>query len=215
MLPVGVMRKIKMKTCHSAIFAVLLISNSLNAAECIYVPKQTTENPYPELSPQGNCGQLLTQDTFQLGESHFNKLYFSKNGLASFFYEGSVFYVSKAGKVVRAYFFDNAADYFVEGVARTILNNKFGYIDEQLNVVIKPEYDFVFPFKNEVAVVCNGCRFEPDGEHNIVVDGKWGAINKSGKIVIPIKQSKNALLENPKYKRILNLEKSVDRSDKL
>jgi len=193
-----------MKTYHSVIFAVLLISNNLNAAECIYVPKQTIENPYPELSPQGICGQLITQDTFQLEKSHFNKLYFSKNGLASFFYEGSMFYVSKAGKVVRTYFFDNGADYFVEGVARTILNNKFGYIDEQLNVVIKPEYDFVFPFKNGIAVVCNGCRFELSGEHNKIAGGKWGVINKSGKIVIPIMQSKNALLVNPKYKRIIN-----------
>jgi len=54
---------------------------------------------------------------------HFKNIYFDKHGLASIIFDGVIFYVSKSGKVVRTHFFDNGADYFVEGVARTISEN--------------------------------------------------------------------------------------------
>jgi len=192
----------KMQFHHLIILVIIMNSSNLYAAECIYVPKQTPDNPYPELSSHGKCGQLTDQDTFQLSDEHFNNLYFSEDGLASILYDGAMFYVSKSGKTVRTYYIDNGADYFVEGVARTILNNKFGYIDEQLNVVINPEYDFAFPFENGMAVVCNGCRSEPDGEHKIVVGGKWGVINKFGKVVVPLKYGKKELWGSLEYKHI-------------
>ena len=171
----------------SILLLFISASSSSHAAECVYAPKPSKDNPYPELSPQGECGRLVNHDTFVLNREHFDNLYFSEHGLASIRYEGLIFYVSRTGKITRTHYFDNGADYFVEGVARTISSKKFGYIDRQLNVVIKPEYDFAFPFKNGVAIVCNGCRPEPDGEHKRVVGGKWGAINKSGQVVVPLK----------------------------
>ena len=156
------------------------------------------------MSTQGQCGQLIDQDTFQLNKSHLNNLYFSKNGLASVIYEGAIFYVSKTGEVVRTHFYDNGADYFVEGVARTILDGKFGYIDQQLNIVIMPEYDFAFPFINGMAIVCNDCRSESDGEHKVMVGGRWGVINKVGMVILPLNFSKKELLESSEYKRITN-----------
>ena len=83
-----------MKLYLSIILAVISVSSGLYASECIYVPKQSPENPHPELSPQGKCGQLIDKDTFQLSHAHFNNLYFSKNGLASIIYEGAIFYLA-------------------------------------------------------------------------------------------------------------------------
>lgn len=192
-----------MKLYHLIALALILVTNSPYAAECIYVPKQSPNNPHPELSPQGKCGQLINRrDTLQLDKNHFNNLYFAPNGLASIWYDGAIFYVSKKGKVARTHFYDNGADYFVEGVARTISNNKFGYIDEQLNIVIKPEYDFAFPFKNGTAVVCNGCQPESDGEHTIVVGGKWGVINRDGKVVTPLEYGKKEILKKRNFRQI-------------
>lgn len=191
-----------MKIILILLLVVISIGHNIYAAECIYLPKQTPENPYPELSTQGQCGQLIEQDTFQLNKSHLNKLYFSNNGLASIIYGDAIFYVSKTGKVVRTYFYDNGADYFVEGVARTILDGKFGYIDQQLNIVIMPEYDFAFPFINGIAIVCNDCRSESDGEHKVMLGGRWGLINKVGMLILPLNFSKKELLESSEYKRI-------------
>ncbi len=191
-----------MKYYQIIIIIALVFSSSLLAAECYYVSKPTSANPFPELSSQGECGELINQDIFQLKKKHFNKLYFSNNGLAVLLHGDSIFYVSKSGKIARTHFFDNGPDYFNGGLARTISKNKYGYIDEQLNIVIKPEYDFAFPFEDGTAIVCNDCLTESDGEHSIVVKGTWGVINKTGKVVVPLKYSKKELRLSKDYKRI-------------
>ena len=68
-------------------------------------------------------------------------------------------------------------------------------MDEKLNVVIKPVYDFAFPFEKGVAIVGNGCSFVPNGEYTGVDGGKWGAINKKGEIVYPVIYAKDELYE--------------------
>ena len=191
-----------MKYYQIIIIITLVFSSSVYATECYYVSKPTSTTPFPELSSQGECGKLINQDTFQLKKKHFNKLYFSNNDLAVFLYGNSIFYVSKSGKIARTHFIDNGPDYFNDGLARTISKNKYGYIDEQLNIVIKPEYDFVFPFENGKAIVCNNCVIESDGEHNVVVNGTWGVINTNGNIVVPLKYSKKELRLSKEYKRI-------------
>jgi len=182
---------------------IFTAGNALYAAECIYVPKATPENPDPELSPQGQCGVLIDRDTFKLNNNTIGKLDFSDRGLASIIYGDRIFYVSKQGKVARTIFFDNGADYFVEGMARTMANGKIGYIDDKLDVVIRPQYDFAFPFNNGVAIVCNACKSELVGEHRVVTGGQWGVINKAGKVVVPLKYDHNGLLEDADYKRIV------------
>ena len=53
-------------------------------------------------------------------------------------------------------------------------------------MVIPPLYDFGTPYSDGIAAVCNGCFFVTKGEHSYVVGGKWGYINRKGKVVIPI-----------------------------
>lgn len=169
------------------IFALAMLAAFVAfSAECVYLPKASAENPQPEFGPQGKCGELLDADTLRLHAAHFEKLDFAENGLAVVLRDGGAFYVSSTGKVMRTHFFDNGADYFVEGLARTVAHGKFGFMDEALKVVVAPEYDFAFPFADGLAVVCQGCRSRADGEHRPVLGGKWGKIDKAGKIVIPI-----------------------------
>jgi len=192
-----------MRIGYLIVLVFFYVNSSLSSTDidCLYVAKQTKDNRYPELSAHSKCGYLIGQDNFSLSEFHFNNLYFDKNGLASIIFDGVIFYVSKNGKVVRTHFFDNGADYFVEGVARTIAADKFGFIDKGLNVAIKPEYDFAFPFRGGVAVVCNACFSVVEGEHKNVVGGEWGLINRAGKIVVPVKYKKNELVKSDEYKR--------------
>jgi hypothetical protein len=64
---------------------------------------------------------------------------------------------------------------------------KIGFINNKLEVVIEPRFDFAYPFENGKARVCNGCTKKQNGEHYMIVGGKWGVIDQSGKLISPIK----------------------------
>lgn len=106
---------------------------------------------------------------------------------------GTLYYLSAAGVAVPVLPFDNGADYFVEGLARTLRDGKVGFIDRELNVVVPPRWDFAFPFENGTAVVCDGCTFRPVGGHREVVGGRWGVIDARGDIVVPVVHTRETL----------------------
>lgn len=160
---------------------------------CAFIPVQTKENPYPELTQFKNCGQVDNTDKISLNEKTLNKIWFNEDGLADIRIHDGIYYINKKAKLVRTHLFDNAPDYFKEGLARTVKNNKFGFINKQLTVVIEPQYDFAFPFINGKAIVCNGCSFKLVGEHKTVEGGQWGIIDKQGNVVTEIKYSKEEL----------------------
>jgi len=87
---------------------------------------------------------------------------------------------------VQAYIFDNGPDYSIEGRARFVEEGMVGFLDDCMNKVILARYDFAMPFQNGRAVVCMGCRSEPVGEHPPMVGGRWGAIDLSGNVVVPL-----------------------------
>lgn len=179
----------------------VLLSTMAQAADCRYIPKPSKEKPNPELTRHDKCGEIIGQDEFRIDPKHFKNLLF-KNELAEVFVGDKVFYVFKSGKTARTHLFEDGADYYSEGLTRTISNNKFGYMDEKLTVIIKPEYDFAFPFENGIAVVCNGCRPVPEGDHRSLAGGKWGVIDKSGVRVIPITYSKEELENSANFKTL-------------
>lgn len=100
-----------------------------------------------------------------------------------------IYYFSQSGKVRRTIPYDNGPDYFEEGLARTERNGKIGYFNKSLEITIEPMYDFGFPFQKGVAIVCNGCVKEKDGEHSKLVGGVWGAIASNGKIIEPLQNT--------------------------
>jgi hypothetical protein len=177
---------------QSMIILCLLSSAAAEGVECRYLSKLTKENPQPELSAQGTCGEFAGQDEFRMYPEYLSKVFF-KNGLAEILVDDKAFYIAESDKGVRVYLFDNGADYFSEGVARAISGGKVGYVDIHLTMVIKPEFDFAFPLANGRAIVCMGCDPVAEAEHHTVIGGKWGVIDKSGATVIPIRYTREDL----------------------
>ena len=168
--------------------------SSSTVVECSYISKKSPSDQF-EFAPQGMCGTLVNEDTLILYPEHFKNLAFSESNLTTIYTSGRVFYASPSGKVVRSFFFDNGADYFEEGLSRTIANGKFGFINQQLETVIAPQFDFAYPFEDSKSMVCQGCQQqkETNGEHTMIVGGKWGVIDKKGDIIVPLEYSLQGL----------------------
>ena len=87
---------------------------------------------------------------------------------------------------------DNGPDYFEDGLARSRVGGKIGYIDRKLNLVIPATYDGAYPFKDGVAVVCTACTIDYDrtvaeGERSWYEGGQWGRIDRRGRVVSPFR----------------------------
>jgi len=122
---------------------------------------------------------------------------FGPDGLSSIIVENrGLYHFSSQGKTAPALNFDNGADYVVEGLTRTLQNGKVGFVNTQLDQVVAPVWDFAFPFEHGVAVVCMGCvsnPVSPGDEHRTMTGGKWGYIDKRGKVVVPVVYDSHSL----------------------
>jgi|GEM_PF-5625912 len=97
------------------------------------------------------------------------------------------YYSPRGRKIANIYFFDNGPDYYSEGLRRTVRNNKIGFINRKNIVVIRAEFDFAFPFRNGYALVIKDPVYEKMGEHTAVHGGKYGLVNRQGRLVVPMK----------------------------
>ena len=107
-----------------------------------------------------------------------------------------LYFVNRRGKTAPALNFDNGPDYVVEGLARTVKNGKVGFVNTELDQVVAPVWGFAFPFEHGVALVCTGCAPAPafpGDEHLKMTGGKWGYIDKRGKIVVPVEYDSKSL----------------------
>ena len=118
---------------------------------------------------------------------------YDKKNLASLFCDYGIFYFNSSGKVRKTINYDNGPDYFQSGLARTQEEGKIGFINKNLDIIIKPIYDFAFAFKSDYALVCNECKKKPDGEHSYLVGGTWAVINKKGILVVPFSTSRSSV----------------------
>ena len=160
--------------------------------ECAYLAKETPQNKFPEWEPYENCAQYENGKLI-IAPEHKEKIDFGSSGLAPFMTQGQYFYVKKNGSFLPVIFFDNGADYFQEGLARSLVNGKIAYYNQNFEPVIPPKYDWGWPFADGRALVCSGCSVQkPDKNgHKPVVGGVWGYINKKGKEVVPVKYSQS------------------------
>jgi hypothetical protein len=128
-------------------------------------------------------------DTYRLAPEYLKRLSFDDNGLASAAIDGAMFYIKANGATLKVLTFDNGADYFEEGLTRAWVNGKVAYYDKDFNQVIAPIYDWGTPFADGRAEVCQGCSRGPsDGDgHWAMEGGQWGVIDRSGKVVEPLR----------------------------
>jgi len=115
--------------------------------------------------------------------SYLEQLDFKGEELVSVFKNNSFYYIRKDGKQMQTLIYDNGPDPFSDGLARTRINGKVGFFNSNLEIVLKPIYDFAFPFHNGIAEICTGCKEKPAGEHMMLDGGKWQKINREGLII--------------------------------
>jgi hypothetical protein len=94
--------------------------------------------------------------------------------------------INREGKVLfEVLISDTKPDEVSEGLFRIKKNGKIGFANMQGEIVIKSQFDVAMPFNNGYSAVCIGGKNIVEDEHSINVGGKWGYINKSGKLVVP------------------------------
>ena len=169
---------------------------------CAYAARATSENPTPELQelqPRGRCATLRRDGSLAVHPDHLNELQFD-DGLSAVLVSGGWYYVTPAGRTAPVLTFDNGADYFAEGLARTHRAGKVGFIDRSLTERIGPAWDFAFPFDGGVALVCQGCRSHAtgEGEHLELRGGAWGYIDREGAVVVPVRFERKQLPAPPR-----------------
>ena len=110
---------------------------------------------------------------------------FNSRGIAAVVDDSGWIYIDRDGKkLIRPFIFDNGPDYFSEGLARFLENNKIGFFDEAGRIMIEARFQFVLPFSEGMAAFCEGGIEDYIGEHAVFQNGKWGYIDKTGEIVV-------------------------------
>jgi hypothetical protein len=93
------------------------------------------------------------------------------------------YYIHKSGKKMLTLTYDNKADAFSDGLARTKVNGKIGFFNKNLEIILKPVYDFAFPFHKGIAEICTGCKEKQEGENSMLDGGTWKKIDRNGLII--------------------------------
>lgn len=107
-----------------------------------------------------------------------------------FIYADGYFWSLDGEKLFQAFIYDNGPDYLSEGFMRFRQNAKVGFLDKCLKETIKATFDFATPFKNGISFVCQSCQVVSEEENSRLIKGLWGAIDYSGKIILPTKHDK-------------------------
>jgi hypothetical protein len=130
--------------------------------------------------------------------------------------DGKYGYIDRTGKTVIAPQFENTMG-FNEGLAATKMNGKYGYIDAKGNWVIKPQFDFTYMFSDGLAMVRVGKQYAwidkkgnqviapqdfdevamgfTEGRLAVKKNGKWGYIDRTGKMIVEPKFKKATKFE--------------------
>ena len=173
------------------LIAALLSSLALasgNAADydlpCFYADKLAGGS----LEHVEHCARA-TGDAVEFRPAVLSRMDFGGDGLSPATANGSWHWVRPDGRAVAVLTYDNGADDFEEGLTRGRWSGGMAYYDRQLNRVLATPYDWADRFEGGIAAVCKGCRTErtPDGEHSYVVGGEWGAIDRQGRLVLPLR----------------------------
>jgi hypothetical protein len=106
--------------------------------------------------------------------------YDPRTGLAELGVDGW-YYVRRDGRSAPVMTWDNMADPFESGLARSQRGGKIGYVDTALKLAIPARFDGALPFRDGRATVCFGCTIVQDGEHARYEGGRWACIDTRGR----------------------------------
>jgi hypothetical protein len=160
---------------------------------CSYSPKANGELIHFE-----DCAHSDAAGHIHLKHKHLRALGFDRFDLASVSIgDGShigdgLYYVRQDGRLARVMMMDNWADPFADGRARSPVDGKIGYIDQNLKLVIPARYDGALPFEHGWAQVCIDCKLASDGEHSWYAGGRWSCIDRHGRAQGPFRPVEGA-----------------------
>ena len=121
--------------------------------------------------------------TSSVDSNYLNTLDFKNRELVAVKLDGKFYYINKEGKKMLTLEYDGKADEFSDGLARTKVNGKVGFFNKNLEMVLKPMYDFAFPFHKGVAEICMGCKEQAEGDTSMLDGGTWKKIDREGLVI--------------------------------
>ena len=158
---------------------------------CYYAQKDTGGM----MESAEHCARL-DDDTVVFRPEVLRLMDYNADGLSPVFVNRSWHWVLHDGKSVAVLTYDNLADNFAAGLTRGPWSGGMAYYDTQLHRVLATPYEWVDRFSSGLAVVCEGCRemLTQDGEHSFMSGGEWGAIDRQGRLVLPLRPNAASLL---------------------
>lgn len=185
----------------AALLSALALASG-NAADydlpCLYADKGEGGT----LEQSEHCARIAG-DSVEFRPQNLNRMDFDGDGLAPAFANRSWHWVRPDGRAVAVVTFDNGADDFEDGLTRGPWAGGMAYYDKQLKRVLATPYDWVDRYSGGLAVVCKGCRVmrTPDGEHSYMAGGEWGAIDRQGRLVLPLRPDAGSLRREAEARR--------------
>ncbi len=139
---------------------------------------------------EDSCGYIDKSGVWRIKPGRYNLLYtdsFCKVAIVYSKRANDLVGINKKEKILyHVHVFDNRPDEMSEGLYRIRIRKKYGFADND-GIAICPNFGFVFPFSEGLAAFVMGCHFVKSDEHNAVVGGTWGYMDRNGKIVMPPK----------------------------
>lgn len=144
------------------------------------------------------CGYVSTNNEVKIPFGRYTKCYTPIfKDIAIVRIDSTVYCINKKEQVLFEVFCPkNNPDHPSEGLFRIVRDNKIGYANLKGEVIIPPKYDAALPFNSGMAFINVGCEIDDVQKPTFWKGGKWGAINKEGSIVVPIKYSNMNFLSN-------------------
>ena len=136
-----------------------------------------------------SCSKITPIDNRTLFKASYlksedlKKVDFKNQEIVSIKLKDNFYYVRRDGKLMLALTNENEADPFSDGLARTKINGKIGFFNSNLDIILKPIYDFAFPFHKGVAEICIGCKEKSTEGASLLDGGKWKKINRDGLVI--------------------------------
>jgi tetratricopeptide (TPR) repeat protein len=118
----------------------------------------------------------------------FDQAWVFTDGLAMVRLGNKLGFINKSGKYIINPQFDTA-NWFQDGLAAVCNGGKCGYIDKTGKYIISPQFDSANDFHDGLAAVETGVIWKSWmdpwlGKQTKKISGKWGYIDKTGKIVV-------------------------------
>jgi len=158
----------------------------------------------------GGLWGLINKEGKEVVEPKYAELYEFKQGLARIKSYGKYGFINNVGIEIIKPIYTSADDFF-EGMAKVGLGTneipKYGFIDKTGKAIVPIEFDAAEPFSEGLAAINKGGKYESYSRYSQamkLIGGKWGYVDKTGKIVVPCKYQKAGKFKQGKAEVELN-----------